>query len=71
VSLLGAAVLYLLTVGSVRGFALFLGISTALDLILAVCFMHPAVTILSRRPHLVRLPVFGIAVGLDVPEVRV
>jgi preprotein translocase subunit SecD len=69
VSLLGAAVLYLLAVGSVRGFALFLGISTLLDLLLAVTFMHPAVTVLCRRPHLVTLPGFGIATGLDVPGV--
>jgi preprotein translocase subunit SecD len=69
VSLLGAAVLYLLAIGSVRGFALFLGISTLLDLLLAVTFMHPAVTVLARRPHLVRLPGFGIAKGLDVPGV--
>jgi preprotein translocase subunit SecD len=69
VSLLGAAVLYLLAIGSVRGFALFLGISTLLDLLLAVTFMHPAVTVLCRRPHLVRLPGFGIATGLDVPGV--
>jgi preprotein translocase subunit SecD len=69
VSLLGAAVLYLLAIGSVRGFALFLGISTVLDLLLAVTFMHPAVTVLARRPHLVRLPGFGIATGLDVPGV--
>jgi preprotein translocase subunit SecD len=69
VSLLGAAVLYLLAIGSVRGFALFLGISTLLDLLLAVTFMHPAVTVLCRRPHLVKLPGFGIATGLDVPGV--
>jgi preprotein translocase subunit SecD len=66
VSLIGAVVLYLLAVGSVRGFAYFLGISTAIDLLLAYCFMHPIVWLLSRRPKLVRLKGIGIASGLDV-----
>jgi preprotein translocase subunit SecD len=65
VSLLGAIVLYLLATGSVRGFAFFLGLSTAMDLLLAYCFMHPAVVLLARRPALVRLPGIGIAAGLD------
>ena len=69
VSLLGAAVLYWLAAGSVRGFAFFLGISTAIDLVLAYTFMHPFVALLARRPNLVRLPGVGIAAGLDVPEV--
>jgi preprotein translocase subunit SecD len=66
VSLIGATVLYLLAVGSVRGFAYFLGISTAIDLLLAYCFMHPVVWLLARRPALVRMPGIGIASGLDV-----
>jgi preprotein translocase subunit SecD len=69
VSLLGALVLYWLAAGSVRGFAFFLGISTLIDLVLAYTFMHPFVTLLARRPNLVRLPGIGIAAGLDVPEV--
>ncbi|HEU5084640.1 MAG TPA: protein translocase subunit SecD [Acidimicrobiales bacterium] len=50
-SLIGAAVLYFLTVGPVRGFALFLGISTTLDLIASYFFMRPVVLMLvkSRR----------------------
>jgi preprotein translocase subunit SecD len=70
VSLLGAIVLYLLAAGSVRGFAYFLGLSTILDLVLAYCFMHPAVLMLARRPALVRMPGVGIAAGLDTPEVK-
>ncbi|MDQ1467314.1 MAG: preprotein translocase subunit SecD, partial [Actinomycetota bacterium] len=66
VSLIGATVLYVLAVGSVRGFAYFLGISTAIDLLLAYCFMHPLVWLMSRRPALVRLKGIGIASGLDV-----
>ena len=68
VSLIGAVVLYELAVGSVRGFAYFLGISTAIDLVLAYFFMHPLVWLLSRRPSLVRLKGIGIASGLDVAQ---
>ena len=70
VSLLGAVVLYVLASGSVRGFAFFLGISTAIDLALAYFYMHPLVALMSRRPNLVRMPTVGIASGLDAPELR-
>jgi preprotein translocase subunit SecD len=69
VSLIGAVVLYTLAIGSVRGFALFLGISTILDLFIAYFFMHPLVSILARHPHLVRMKGVGIGAGLDAPEV--
>ena len=69
VSLIGAVVLYVLAIGSVRGFALFLGISTVLDLLVSYFFMHPIVSILARKPHLVRMKGFGIGAGLDHPEV--
>ncbi len=68
VSMIGAVVLYLYASGSVRGFAYFLGLSTALDLILAYCFMWPFVSVLARRPALVRMGGIGIGAGLDVPE---
>ncbi len=68
VSLLGAIVLYELATGAVRGFAFFLAVSTILDLVLAYCFMHPAVVLLSRRRELINVPVVGIAAALDVPE---
>jgi preprotein translocase subunit SecD len=67
VSLIGAVVLYVLAIGSVRGFALFLAISTILDLFVAYFFMHPVVSILARREHLVRMKGVGIAAGLDAP----
>ncbi len=67
VSLIGAAVLYILAIGSVRGFALFLGISTILDLFVAYFFMHPLVSLMARRPHLVAMKGVGIAAGLDAP----
>ena len=63
VSLIGAVVLYVFATSSVRGFAFFLGLSTAIDLILAYCFMHPFVSVLARRPTLVRMPGVGIGAG--------
>jgi len=68
VSLIGAAILYYLAIGSVRGFAFFLGVSTALDLALSFFFMHPLVFLMSRRPRLLQARWFGIASGLDVTE---
>jgi preprotein translocase subunit SecD len=48
VSLIAAALLYWLTVGSVRGFAFYLGLATLLDLFAAYYFMRPAVSLLAR-----------------------
>lgn len=65
VSLIGAALLYLLAVGSVRGFAFFLGLSTLLDIFVAYFFMHPLVTILGTNPSFTRARWLGVASGLD------
>ncbi|MFV1990052.1 MAG: SecD/SecF family protein translocase subunit, partial [Acidimicrobiales bacterium] len=48
-SLIGAGVLWYLTVGPVRGFALFLGLATIMDLIVSYFFMRPMVIWLTRR----------------------
>ena len=66
VSLIGAIVLYVLAIGSVRGFALFLAISTILDLFVAYFFMHPLVSLMARRPRLVKMKGIGMEAGLDV-----
>ncbi|HEY5423424.1 MAG TPA: protein translocase subunit SecD [Ilumatobacteraceae bacterium] len=63
VSLIGAAVLWYLTVGSVRGFAFFLGLSTLCDLIVAYFFTRPAVLLLSRTEWMSRRKVMGIEVS--------
>jgi preprotein translocase subunit SecD len=70
VSLIGAIVLYVLAIGSVRGFALFLAISTILDLFVAYFFMHPLVSLMARRPRLVHMKGFGVEAGLDVHDHR-
>lgn len=63
-SFIGAALLYLLTVGSVRGFAFFLGLSTLLDLLVAYFFTRPLVAILGRSRFFTEARFFGAARGL-------
>ncbi|HJM28900.1 MAG: protein translocase subunit SecD [Acidimicrobiales bacterium] len=61
-SLIGAAILYWLTVGSVRGFALMLGLASILDLLATYFFIRPVVKflgmqkLLQNRPWLSGLP---------------
>jgi preprotein translocase subunit SecD len=63
-SFLGALVLWWLTVGSVRGFAFFLGLSTLLDVIVAWFFTRSLVVLLSRNRVFTEMPVLGVARGL-------
>jgi preprotein translocase subunit SecD len=65
VSLIGAGLLYALAVGSVRGFAFFLGLSTLLDILVAYFFMHPLVSIIGRNPRFAQAGWLGVASGLD------
>jgi len=48
VSLLAAVILYFLSVGSVRGFAFTLGLSTIVDLFVVFVFTKPLLTLLAR-----------------------
>ena len=64
VSILAAAILYLFTVGSVRGFAFFLGLSTLLDLITAYSFTRPMVVLLGRNRTFTEARFLGVARGL-------
>jgi preprotein translocase subunit SecD len=63
VSLIGAGVLWYLTVGSVRGFAFFLGLSTLCDLFVAYFFTRPTVLLLARTDWMARRKVMGIEVS--------
>ena len=54
VSLLAAVVLYFLSVGSVRGFAFMLGLTTVIDVIVAFWFSHPVVVLLGRTGFMQR-----------------
>jgi preprotein translocase subunit SecD len=48
VNLLGAVILYILAVGSVRGFAFTLGLTVIVDLLVTVLFTHPMMQLLAR-----------------------
>ncbi|MDI5964671.1 protein translocase subunit SecD [Streptomyces sp. SL13] len=50
VSFLAAAVLYICSVGDVKGFAFTLGLTTVLDVVVVYLFTKPLLTILARRP---------------------
>ena len=52
VSFAGAVLLFFLAIGSVKGFALALGIATVCDVVVAVFFTRPAVALLSGTPLL-------------------
>ena len=62
VSLLAAVVLYLLSVGSVRGFAFVLGLTTIIDVVVAFLFTHPVVVLMGRSSWMQRASRFS---GLD------
>ena len=49
-NLLAAIVLYILTVGNVRGFAFTLGVTTIIDVLIVILFTHPMLQLLARRP---------------------
>ena len=60
VSLIGAVVLWYLTVGSVRGFAFFLGLSTMCDVFVAYFFTRPTVILMSRSKWMNNGKMFGV-----------
>ena len=66
VSLLGAAILYFVSIGSVKGFALFLGLSTILDIIVTYFFTKPFVILLGRSRGATEAGGVGVAAGLGV-----
>ena len=60
-SFLGAFLLWWLTVGPVRGFAFFLGISVLLDLVVAYFFTRPVVALIARSERLTSSRFLGLA----------
>ena len=50
VSFLAAVILYIVSIGDVRGFAFTLGLSTLLDVVVVFIFTKPVVTLLVQRP---------------------
>jgi len=66
VSFLGALVLYFFSIGPVRGFALFLGLSTVLDVLVTYFFTRPFVILLGRSRSATEAKSMGVASGLGV-----
>lgn len=66
VSFMAALILYLFTVGDVRGFAFTLGLSTLLDVFTAYFFIRPIVILLGRRRAATAGGFLGMARGLGV-----
>jgi preprotein translocase subunit SecD len=54
ISLIAAGILFSLSVGSVRGFALYLGLTTICDLLVCYFFTRPAVLLLARSKLMAR-----------------
>ncbi len=54
VSFLAAAILYLISVGNVRGFAFVLGLTTIIDVVVAFLFTRPIVALLARNSWFTR-----------------
>ena len=61
VSFIGALILWWLTVGSVRGFAFFLGLSTLSDIVVSYFFTRPTVLLLARTKFMNKGHVLGVA----------
>mgnify|MGYP006268353447 CR=1 FL=1 len=70
VSLIGAIVLWWLTVGSVRGFAFFLGLSTLSDIIVSYFFTRPTVLLLARTDFMNKGTVLGVRSSAPAAEVN-
>jgi len=64
VAILGAVVLYFLAIGSVRGFALTLGLATLLDMFVVYFYKRPTVFLIARSRFLSDLPGMGLRSGV-------
>ena len=54
ISILAAVVLYMLSVGGVRGFAFVLGLTTAIDILVAFLFTYPLTVLMGRNSWMQR-----------------
>jgi preprotein translocase subunit SecD len=70
VTALAAIVLYLTAVSSVRGFALTLGVATALDLFVVWFFKRPTIFLIAKSERLVGLRGFGLTSGVAAEVTR-
>jgi preprotein translocase subunit SecD len=68
VSFLAALILYIFSVGAVRGFAFTLGMSTLLDVVIAFLFTRPVVAMLSRTKLFTQGRFVGIKGSVPIAE---
>jgi preprotein translocase subunit SecD len=68
VSFLAAAILYVLAIGDVKGFAFTLGMSTVLDLVVVFLFTHPLMAVLARYRVFGSSRFSGLGRSLDRPR---
>lgn len=68
VTITAAVILYILAIGSVRGFALTLGIATLLDMFVVYFFKRPTVFLIARSRFLSELPGMGLRSGVSVVQ---
>ncbi|MFY1671784.1 protein translocase subunit SecD [Plantactinospora sp. WMMB334] len=65
ISIMAAVVLYLVSVGTVQGFAFALGLATVLDLVVVFLFRHPIMTMFARTPAFLSPRVSGLGRALE------
>ncbi|MBY6350056.1 protein translocase subunit SecD [Rhodococcoides corynebacterioides] len=70
VSFIAAAVLYVLAVGQVRGFAFTLGLSTLLDIVIVVLVTWPLVNLASRSEFWSRPSINGLGAVQEIARAR-
>lgn len=70
VSLIASVVIYVLAVGSVRGFAFTLGLTTILDVMVVFLVTHPLVVLATRSPFLSKPSVNGLGAVSEVARQR-
>lgn len=70
VTLLAATLLWILAIGSVKGFAFYLGLATAVDLAVSYFFMHPLVVLIGRNRRLSESRWLGVTriAGAEAPS---
>jgi protein-export membrane protein SecD len=68
VTITAAVVLYILAIGSVRGFALTLGIATLLDMFVVYFFKRPTVFLIAQNRWMSELRGMGLRSGVSVVE---
>ncbi len=70
ITILAAVVLYVVSVGTVKGFAFALGLATVLDLVVVFLFRHPMMTMLASTKAFLSPRVSGLGRVLHTPESR-